>query len=83
MSNKRFTPEKKIEIIEAYKTGKVAYSQLQAVYGINPKEIYVWVPKYEAHGKAAFERGSGNSRYTQELKIQCVGEYLRGEGSLL
>ena len=83
MGKIKFTPEKKIEIMEAYKAGKVAHSQLQAVYGMNPNEIYVWIPKYEAHGKAAFERGPGNSRYTQEVKIQCVEEYLRGEGSLL
>lgn len=39
MGKIKFTPEKKIEIIEAYKSGKVAYSQLQDVYGMNRNEI--------------------------------------------
>ncbi|WP_154658818.1 helix-turn-helix domain-containing protein, partial [Agathobaculum desmolans] len=50
MGKIKFTPEKKIEIIEAYKSGKVAYSQLQDVYGMNRDEIYRWISKYEANG---------------------------------
>ena len=46
MGKIKFTPEKKIEIIEAYKSGKVAYSQLQDVYGMNRDEIYRWISKY-------------------------------------
>ena len=80
MGKIKFTPEKKIEIIEAYKEGKVAYSQLQAVYGMNCNEIYRWISKYEANGMDAF--ASGTRRYSKEFKIHCVEEYLSGKGSL-
>ena len=82
MSRVKFPAEKKIEIIEAYQTGKDAWSQLREVYGMNPNEIYRWVSKYEANGKAAFVRGLGNSSYSQGFKLQCVEAYLRGEGSI-
>ncbi|MCB6502011.1 transposase [Colidextribacter sp. 210702-DFI.3.9] len=80
MGKIKFTPEKKIEIIEAYKSGKVAYSQLQDVYGMNRNEIYRWILKYEANGIDAFV--SGNRRYSKEFKIHCIEEYLSGIGSV-
>ena len=70
MSRLKFTTEKKLEIIEAYQSGEISKSQLKAVYGMSPNRIYEWISKYEAHGKAAFERGPGNARYTQEFKIR-------------
>lgn len=84
MWKQKFTPEKKIGIIEAYKAGKVGYSQLKGAYGMNPNEIYRWVAKYELHGIAAFQRGkgNGNGRYGREFKVRCVEEHLNGEGSL-
>ena len=80
MGKIKFTPEKKIEIIEAYKSGKVAYSQLQDVYGMNRNEIYRWILKYEANGIDAFV--SGNRRYSKKFKIHCIEEYLSGIGSM-
>lgn len=80
MGKIKFTPEKKIEIIEAYKSGKVAYSQLQDVYGMNRNEMYRWILKYEANGIDAFV--SGNRRYSKEFKIHCIEEYLSGIGSV-
>ena len=82
MPRLKFPAEKKIEIIEAFKAGEVAYSQLKEIYGMNPGEIYRWISKYEAHGNAAFVKGPGNARYSQEFKIRCVESVLRGEGSV-
>ena len=82
MGKSKFTSEDKVEIIQAFQAGAVSYSMLRETYGMEPSEIYKWKKRYEEHGIAAFERGNGNSRYTQEFKIQCVEEYLHGEGSL-
>ncbi len=79
MSKLKFPAEKKVEIIEAYKSGKVAYSQLEEVYGLNPDIIYGWLARYEKQGITAFLPKAG---YTKEFKEQCVTEYLRGESSL-
>ena len=79
MSKLKFTAEKKIEIIEAFRSGKVTKSQLKKVYGMNPSEIYRWISKYEANGIAAFVKGPGNTSYSQEFKLQCVEVYLKGE----
>ena len=82
MSRLKFTAEKKIEIIEAFRSGKVTFSQLREVYGMNPSEIYRWVSKYETNGIAAFAKEVGSVRYSREFKLQCVEAYLRREGSL-
>jgi len=82
MPKQKFSAEKKIEIIEAFKAGEVAYSQLREIYGMRPGSIYEWISKYEAHGVAAFVRGPGNARYTWEFKVRCVEAVLRGEGSV-
>lgn len=82
MGKTKFTPEKKVEIIETYKSGKVGYSQLKDVYGMHPDEIYRWISKYEANGIRAFVRKKGNAAYSREFKLQCVEEYLKGYGSL-
>ena len=68
MGEKKFSAEKKIEIIKAYKGGEVTYSQLKKVYGMNPNEIYRWVSKYEAHGEKAFRQGKGNCKYGKQLR---------------
>lgn len=82
MGRLKFTAEKKIEIIDAFQRGEVAWSQLKDVYGMNPNTIYKWISRYEANGVAAFARGKGHNSYSGEFKIQCVEAYLRGEGSL-
>ena len=82
MGKIKFTPEDKLKIIQAFQSGEVPYSMLKNVYGMAPAEIYRWIKRYEAQGISAFDRGSGNSKYTHEFKIQCVEEYIRGEGSL-
>ena len=82
MPELKFTAEKKMEIIEAFQAGEVAWSQLREVYGMNPNEIYRWISKYEANGIAAFARGTGNASYSQEFKLQCVKAYLSGAGSV-
>ena len=82
MSKPKFSADQKVEIIKAFETGKICYSQLREVYGMNPDTIYRWIARYKNHGIAAFERGSGNTGYTKEFKLQCVETYLRGEASL-
>ena len=82
MGKIKFTPEDKVKIIQAFQSGEVPYSMLKNVYGMAPEEIYRWIKRYEDHGISAFDRGAGNSKYTHEFKVQCVEEYIRGEGSL-
>ena len=82
MPRLKFTPEKKVEIIEAYRAGNVSKAQLRDIYGMNPNEITNWMARYDAHGIDAFKRGVGNAQYSQEFKLRCVEEYLAGQGSL-
>lgn len=49
MGKQKFTAEKKVEMIEAFLSGKVSKSQLGEVYGMYPSKIYRWLSKYEAN----------------------------------
>ena len=69
MGKLKFTAEKKVEIIEAFQSGKIAKSQLREVYGMYPSEIYRWISKYEAHGVAGFVMRHRNANYSKKLKI--------------
>ena len=72
MSRLKFSPEKKVEIIEAYKSGRVAKSQLREVYGMNPATIFKWLPQYEANGISAFitRWRKASSRNRRHIPIQ-------------
>ena len=83
MPKPKFTTGKKIEIIEAFRAGKVTKSQLRAVYGMNPNTIYKWLARYEVSGMTAFIKGPGNVYYSKEFKLRCVRAYLNGDGSLV
>ena len=82
MGKPKFTAEQKVEIINAYKEGRIAYSQIKEVYGIHPDSIYRWIYKYDAVGISAFAEKTGNASYTKEFKTKCVKAVLRGEGSV-
>lgn len=82
MGKPKFTAEQKVEIINAYREGRVAYSQIKEVYGIHPDTIYKWIYLYDAGGISVFSEKTGNASYTKEFKTKCVNAVLRGEGSV-
>jgi transposase-like protein len=78
--NSEYKTELKLEIINSYKRGKSA-AELANEYDITRDMIHKWHNKYEAMGEAAFEHTPKNNRYSKELKIAAIKEYLNGEGS--
>lgn len=81
MGRTKFSAEKKVEIVQAFKSGEVKHSQLREVYGMNPGQIYVWIKIYEMYGIEGFNRKPRTTAYTKEFKTMCAEEYLRGEES--
>ena len=82
MSKSRHTEEWKISMVKKYLSGEGSYDTLAKVYQTSEKTLRRWVFLYQQHGEAGFYNKSGNKHYSKDFKTRCVGEYLRGEGSL-
>lgn len=85
MYKPRFTPEEKIQASIEYLSGKKSAIQLvtELKLGKNGKtRILEWSSRYSAHGVDAFDYNGNNAKYSKELKIRVVEEYLSGAGSL-
>ena len=79
MPKSLFSPEERARIAQEYLDGKGSSPDIARKYGINESTIRRWAQRYAEHGISAFERGFGNTRYSKELKTECVELYLTGK----
>ena len=82
MSKSPYTPEFRAKVALEYIDGSGSLLSIANYYGIDDKTVSEWVAKYKLHGINAFISCNGNASYSSEFKIQCVEDYLSGEGSL-
>lgn len=82
MSKAIYTEEEKMQVARDYLAGRGSYNSLAKTIGAGETTVKSWVRTYRAHGEAGFSRGTGNNRYTRELKMVCVEAVLGGEGSV-
>ena len=76
----KISNEDKIYYCQQYLEGKITQGQIAQATGLKKSSVYMWINKYEAMGAEAFLQ-VGNKRYSKELKVQAVQEYLSGESS--
>ena len=69
--------EEKIAAIKEYQEGKGGYKSIAEKYGIAKMTLIDMVTRYKSQGLSK----EGNKKYSKELKIQAVTEYLSGRGS--
>ncbi len=81
MSKRKFSPEEKIEAVNKYLKGEGSQQQLADLYGVNKRAIQDWIHNYESMGEDAFFY-KGNKKYSAELKLAAVQEYLNDQGSM-
>ena len=79
MSRAKLSREEKLLAIKEYKAGKGSYTTIARKYGIGITTLQDMVAIYETQDT----REKGNKKYSKELKIQAVTDYLSGEGSQL
>ena len=82
MAKSPHSPEWRVMIAQEYLQGNASSYELSTVYGINPKTIRCWAQRYKENGILTFERGTGNTKYTADLKMKCVELYVTGQMSL-
>ncbi|WP_163184400.1 helix-turn-helix domain-containing protein, partial [Neobacillus sedimentimangrovi] len=72
----------KIKIINDFKNETYSISELESIYNTDNVTIYDWVYKFERYGVEGLKESSSWRKYSKELKIQAVKDYLSGDFSL-
>src|SRR5690606_23259700 len=79
---KRARPlEEKIMIVKALENGTHTISELEFIYNVRDVTIYKWVYRYEKYGIEGLKESTTWRRYSKELKLNSVKDYLSGEYS--
>ena len=82
MSKRAHSLEDKMKIIKALEDGIHTISELESIYNVHNISIYDWVYKYEKYGEDGLKETSTWRRYSKELKLEAVTDYLSGEYSI-
>ena len=81
MSKRAHSLEDKIKVIKSLEDGSHTISELEFIYKVHNVTIYEWVHKYEKYGVEGLKDSSTWRRYSKELKLAAVKDYLSGEYS--
>ena len=79
MSKRKVLAEDKIYAVNLYLKGKKSQHGIAAMFDVSVASVQQWIRNYESMGSDAFVKG--NKKYSKELKLQAVLDYLAGRGS--
>lgn len=79
MSKRKVSAEDKIYAVNLYLKGKESQNNIAAMFDVSLASVQQWIRNYESMGSDAFTKG--NKKYSKELKLQAVLDYLAGQGS--
>ena len=77
----RLAADEKANIVEAYLSGREGRATILQKYGTAWSTLRDWVRLYETRGIDGLMSYSKSRKYTAEIKITAVREYLEGKGS--
>ena len=77
----KLTDEERIAAVQEYLDGKGSYRAIAKKYGINHERFRQLVIRAQAEGIESIKISQNNKKYTAEIKIAAVKEYLEGKGS--
>ena len=76
------SPEKKIEVVEKYMRGEMSPAQIIDELKTTRSSLKRWVILYKTHGADGLIPQANSKKYSAELKIKVVSEYLCGGPSM-
>ena len=82
MSKRAFSLQDKIKILKALENGNHTISELESIYKVSNMAIYDWIYKFEKYGEEGLDESSAWKRYSKELKLSAVQDYLSGNYSI-
>ncbi|GED35071.1 MULTISPECIES: helix-turn-helix domain-containing protein [Brevibacillus] len=76
-----YSGAEKLAILEELKTGGGTLVEVAHKYNLHKKTLRAWRHQYELYGMEGLEIRIKNNRYSPELKLQAVQDYLSGKYS--
>ncbi len=80
MSKGKVSPEEKLAAIKKYLSGEGSLKKIAYLYGVTKDSLEQWIRNYKSMGETAFT-STRYKKYSPELKLHAVQEYLSGQGS--
>lgn len=80
MSMGKVNPEEKLQTVHSILGGKETQYHAATRLGVSVDSIQQWICVYKSDGENAFHN-TKNKRYSKDLKVQAVLDYLSGKGS--
>jgi transposase len=82
MARMKYSKAEKLAILALYKDGHQSIADITAKFLVDPGTIRDWKRRYEANGEDGLEEALSWKRYSKELKLAAVNDYLSGHYSL-
>lgn len=79
MEQKKFTAHEKLTILQEIKEGLIGIKAAARKFGVTKNSIVKWRKRYELYGYEGLEVRTHNRTYSEELKLQAVGDYREGK----
>lgn len=78
----KISAQDKMYYCKQYLDGQMTQGQIAGLTNVNKVSVQRWIMKYESMGEAAFLK-KGWKKYTKEIKVQAVNDYIAGIDSLM
>ena len=80
---KKYSPERKVEILKKHLVDKVAVSDLCDQFGLHPTVFYRWQKAFFEGGAAAFKKEQNSEKVHLEKRILALEQKLNKKNEVL
>ena len=77
----KYRQDEKAKVIGAYKAGN-SDRKISQMYGIPKSTVRLWCKNYEVFGEEIYKEKKNYKKWSNEIKVTAVREYLDGYGSI-
>ena len=77
----KYRQDEKAKVIVAYKAGN-SDRKISQMYGIPKSTVRLWCQNYEVFGEEIYKEKKNYKKWSNEIKVTAVREYLDGHGSI-
>ena len=77
----KYRQDEKAKVIGAYKAGN-SDRKISQMYGIPKSTVRLWCQNYEVFGEEIYKEKKNYKKWSNEIKVTAVREYLDGHGSI-
>jgi transposase len=82
MSKRSYSVEEKFEILKALEDDQYSINEVSSIYNVHHTTIMEWKHKFDKYGTESLKESSTWKKYSKELKLSAIRDYLSGKYSL-